>query len=67
MTLKTCPVCNNETLVEGDWGDYCKVQPDTCDNCGYMEGNGSPQYPGNYEFVKKCWELQVSPYPGYVQ
>lgn len=61
-----CPVCNNKTCELGEYVEYWKVTPDSCWVCGWQEGNGTEMYPDNYDFVNKCWELQVSPYPGYL-
>ena len=57
-----CPVCCNRSLDPGEQIEHMKVTPDRCWICGYQEGNGTDQYPDNYDYVSKCWELQIPPY-----
>jgi len=61
--FSVCPVCNNNSVEPGEWVEHMKVTPDRCDVCGWQESNYTPAYPPNFEFVNKCWELQVAPYP----
>lgn len=64
-----CPVCNNDTLEPGEivdvgFGPRCgpKCSPDYCSTCGYTEQGPDPDdLP--FEHFKKCWELQVDPFP----
>jgi len=57
-----CPVCGHKTCQVGEYVEHAKVSPDSCFICGWIEGNGTEAYPDNYEYVKKCWELQICPY-----
>lgn len=57
-----CPVCGHKTCQVGDCVEHAKVMPDHCFVCGWTESNGTEMYPDNFEYVKKCWELQVCPY-----
>jgi len=61
--LVTCPICNNKSCEPGEYVEYVKATPDHCYICGWVEGNGTEAYPGNDEYVEKCWQLQIAPYP----
>lgn len=69
MVGVNCPVCGCKEgagFIEGeqvyiDYGFSHKVTPDNCLRCGYLEGNGTPAYPGNYQFIRDCWERQFEP------
>ena len=63
-----CPICNNETLVEGETCDVgfgesngVKIGPDYCEFCEYVEAglNLTP----SFDHYQKCWELQIDPNP----
>lgn len=63
-----CPICNNQTLIEGEvcdvgFGYDCgvKIGPDHCEFCEYVEA-GSDLTP-SFEHYEKCWELQIDPNP----
>lgn len=62
-----CPVCDNHSLYDGDSVNvgpgYVQCSPACCQVCGFS----TPGYNQPYslvEFVRKCWELQISPYGG---
>lgn len=62
-----CPNCCNLTLEEGECVDVgvglgMKISPDRCEWCGWSEDLNS----FDAAQLGKCWELQVSPYPGYL-
>lgn len=57
-----CPVCNNRSLLPGEYVEHAKVGPDRCDICGWAESNGTDAYPDLTDFVSKCWELQIAPW-----
>ena len=63
-----CPVCNNDTLEEGEYVHngvgLMQCSPNLCQNCGYVQAlpyadlqNDLPQ-----SYFEKCWELQVWPW-----
>ena len=60
--MSTCPVCNNETLIEGDrvyidLGHSVQVDPDHCDFCGYIQPRTVADFI-DIEITRKCWQLQ---------
>ena len=65
-----CPVCDNDTLVEGERVDVGWVEangiksgPDSCEFCGYVEqGPNDPVIPSLFHF-RTCWTYQLDPFP----
>lgn len=57
-----CPVCCNRTCEIGEVIEWYQIEPDHCWLCGWVQGNGTSAYADNYDYVNKCWEIQVAPY-----
>lgn len=61
---ENCPICNNNTLIEGEKVDVgfgtdkgVQVGPDICEFCRYVEREH------DFSHYEKCWELQIDPHP----
>ena len=61
----TCPVCGSDEAhgfhegerVHIDMGYHVQVEPNGCEFCGYVQGNGTERYPDNFELARKCFEV----------
>lgn len=65
-----CPVCNNDSLEEGEYVDVgfgincgVKCSPDHCYFCEYIEPSIHNTFDLPISHFEKCWELQVYPHP----
>jgi hypothetical protein len=64
-----CPVCKNDTLIEGDrvdvgFGEHMgmKCGPDHCETCGFVEQGPDPLDPPIEHFIH-CWNNHIDPWP----
>ena len=64
--IKICPICNNDTLEEGEFCDvgvgYVKCGPDHCYFCDYIEPSSHHPFDLGFSHYIKCWELQIYPH-----
>ena len=61
-----CPVCNNQTLHDGEYVDvgvgHVQCSPDFCPTCGYAQPSPHRDEPYTYDQMRKLWEMQIDPW-----
>ena len=63
---EACPVCNNQTLMTGEYVDVgvgcVQCSPDFCEFCGYCQSGLYTENQYTYDQFLKLWEIQIDPW-----